>query len=130
MAFYKWSDRLDIGVESMNSEHKILIDKMNKLHDLSEGTCTARALKAAFDDLATYAVKHFEDEEAYMEKENYPGLAVHKAVHQRLLKQVNDHAAAIDFESCEIPEKFFDFLSFWLTSHICEIDKKYGANAS
>ena len=38
MSFFDWSDRLDIMVESMNREHKLLLEIMNRLFGPNEAS--------------------------------------------------------------------------------------------
>lgn len=74
MTFFNWEDRYDLRVGDMNDEHKVLISKMNKLHDLNEAKATKQNIQIAFEDFAAYTVKHFKDEEVYLESISYPGL--------------------------------------------------------
>ncbi|MDB2425964.1 hemerythrin family protein [bacterium] len=127
MAFFTWDDKYDLGVNDMNGEHKILIEKMNKLHDLNQAEAPKAELRKAFDEFVNYTVKHFEDEEKYMESIDYPELRVHLIHHKNLLDKVTGFSN--DFnrpEVTKLDDKFFKFLSVWLSAHICGIDMKYG----
>jgi hemerythrin len=128
MAFYEWTERLDVHVPAMNSEHKELIRLMNELFDKNEAGATRPELTAAVDALAKFTVKHFEDEEAHMAKIGFEGLETHKIIHQQLLTQFTAFVDTFEKSGdAKIDKKFFDFLSVWLTSHIKGIDTKYGA---
>ena len=129
MSFFEWQDKYDLGVNSMNDEHKILISKMNGLHDLNESGAEKSKLIAAFDDFANYTIKHFTDEEEYMDLIEFPGLSSHKLIHKGLLEKVvafgNDFRGS---ESQKFDDNLFAFLNIWLASHICGIDMKYSAH--
>lgn len=130
MAFLQWDDKLDVGVDKMNDQHKRLIDIMNKLHeDNSNGAAKATLLKDA-TELATLAIKHFREEEQYMESIGYEGLDSHKRIHAALEKTLGEHMAAIQRPTGAFSDEFFYFLRSWLRAHIAGIDVKYGRNRS
>ncbi|HPG24436.1 MAG: hemerythrin family protein [Spirochaetaceae bacterium] len=125
MTVLAWSDAFDVGVDKMNEEHQRLIDLMNRLHDLYEGDASRSEQKKTFDELAKYTVKHFADEEAYMESIEWPGLVTHRHIHAKLLDDLGTHKAAFD-KGGELSSKLFSFLKIWLKAHIQGIDRKYG----
>ncbi|MFO0688056.1 MAG: bacteriohemerythrin [Myxococcota bacterium] len=127
--FVEWTTRLSVGVEPMDAAHKRLIELMNRLHELcvdgEDRTEIRRALKA----LSDFTVRHFREEETYMESIRYPGLANHKHIHASLIKQLGEHASAFEAGTGPLPNGFFTFLEVWLTAHIMGIDGKYGEHA-
>jgi hemerythrin len=127
MPFLEWTDDLDVHVNSMNSEHKRLIDLMNKLYDLNEGEAPKDQLIKALTDLKDYTIKHFKDEEKIMEKLEFPKLNNHKFIHKNLLEKID--ALATDFIEGPgdlLPDAVFSFLRHWLSAHIKGIDGQYG----
>ena len=84
MAYYEWTKALDMGVEPMNSEHKILISHMNDLYDLNARSAPKDEVLREFDGLMDYAVEHFRDEEKFMDSIRFPS-AAHKKLHVNLL---------------------------------------------
>lgn len=128
MTFYEWTPELDVKVADMNGEHQKLIDKMNFLYTVNEEGKDKSVVLQALEDLAAYTVKHFANEEAYMESIGFDGLATHKIIHQQLLAQFSEHLENYkNGDSSQLGEEFFRFLAVWLTSHIKGIDTKYGA---
>jgi hemerythrin len=122
-----WTDELSVGVNEMDDQHKVLIDKINKLVvDLNDDSPNAYS---DFQELAGYVVKHFEDEEAFTDKCAYPGLDTHKVIHKQLLEKVGSFDSSIKDGSVD---KFalMNFLKMWLCSHIMGIDMKYGEHAN
>ena len=125
MAIMEWNDRLDVRVDSMNDQHQKLIDLMNALHDqFSDGADRATQSKS-LDALAAYTVKHFADEERYLESIEYAGIDSHRLIHAELLKEFTAYKDAFD-RGGDLTTKFFSFLKLWLTAHIQGIDRKYG----
>jgi hemerythrin len=123
MTIMQWEPRFELHVDSMDKEHKHLIQLMNQLHDAClGGTRAAQAL--GLTALADFTVRHFRDEEAYMKGIAYPGLDTHHRQHETLLKKFGEHAARFKAGE-ELGDEFFKFLRFWLGSHICGVDMKY-----
>lgn len=120
-----WSDELVIDVQEMDKQHETLVKKINVLVDALEADNFDVKL---FDELAGFVVKHFEDEEAYMEKVGFPGLAGHKLIHKKLLSDVSGFREQIENKSVD-KSKLNIFLAIWLKSHIKGIDKQYAVHA-
>ncbi len=123
MAWMDWEARFELHVKEMDDEHKHLIALMNTLHDATTRG-DKRSQGAALAALGEFTVKHFRDEEAYMERIGYDGVSLHKLHHQKLLGTFQEHATRFQKEGV-LDDKFFHFLRFWLASHICGIDSKY-----
>ncbi len=128
MTEFVWSDQLKIGVGPMDREHQQIITLMNVLAVAHESGASFLELDRAFTDLARYTTKHFKDEEAFMESIDFEGLRSHKVIHERLLKEMGEHYEEFR-KNRELDPKVFRFLTFWLKSHICGIDKKYAEAA-
>lgn len=121
-----WTNDLATTVDAMDDEHKIIVSLMNKLFKLNQEQASKAVITKALNELADYSAKHFSDEEAYMESINYSDLAKHKLLHTQLLSKLGEHADNyINGPSEYMPNDFFQFLKFWLTTHINHIDKKY-----
>lgn len=78
-----WDDRFNIGVEIIDKEHKKLFKIMNKLftaneHEKKSGWFCQEGIKY----FKEHAIKHFSEEEAYMESIGYQGLEMHKRLHE------------------------------------------------
>ena len=131
MAFVNWDSKYSIGVESMDGEHKQIINLMNQLWMLSEVNSSRRVMLPAAKKLAMFTLKHFDDEEAYMSSINFPGLTAHMKLHDDVLRKLKEHLKGyIDSGRTDMPDAFFDFLTNWLVAHICGIDKQYAKHAT
>lgn len=125
MPIMTWDSSLDVGVESMNDDHKQILDLMNEIHDRAAAGETGEAMIALVDTLAGVTTEHFRDEEAYMASVDFAGLASHTLIHADLLKKYIAHADAIRTNGGQVPSDFLMFLKLWLTAHIKGIDMKY-----
>lgn len=127
--FFEWNAaKFGLGVSDMDREHQELIDLMNKLHALYAAQAPATEQGKALTALLNFTVKHFTDEEAYMEKIKFPGLRVHQGVHKQLLERMNGFANNFKAQG-KLGDDLFIFLRMWLSAHICGIDMKYSMHA-
>ncbi len=124
MTVMDWSEALRLGVEEMDLQHQRLIELINRLHDLHEAEASAVEQGKTLDELAKFCVEHFTEEEAYMERVGFAGLAAHKHIHQQLLEEFTEHSEAFE-KTGAFTSKFFSFLKLWLKAHINGIDRQY-----
>lgn len=118
---FEWKDEYALGVNAMDDEHKVLIEKINALAD---AMATNSDLKKPFADLASYTHYHFNEEEQFMRSIGYPELPGHHEIHVRLLNQVAQHGKRIDAGDVN-PGELMNFLNDWLLKHILGVDMKY-----
>lgn len=127
MPLLEWDDSLDVHVDDMNDQHQVLLKMMNELYD---GTAAGMTRIDAIDRLGKlfeYTVKHFKEEEEYMESIGYEGLKSHQLIHKNLIDRLTELANGFkDSTEEKLPADFFNFLKFWLSAHIKGIDMKYG----
>ncbi|MCM1208265.1 MAG: hemerythrin family protein, partial [Ruminococcus sp.] len=77
-----WQDRFNIGVDVIDKEHRKLFKIINKLFAFGEDEEKSQwVCQEGIKYFKDHAVKHFADEEAYMESINYSGLQIHKRIH-------------------------------------------------
>lgn len=128
--YFEWDASIyGINVPEMDREHQVLIGHMNTVHKLHESRAGRTVIAAALDKLVAYTRRHFADEEAYMSRTGFPGLAVHAGIHRQLLERIGAFAA----EFCRtgtLSDEFFVFLKMWLKAHICGIDIKYAQRSA
>lgn len=129
MSFMDWEARFELGVARMDEEHKGLIAAMNDVHDLDAKGADKARIDAAIARLATLTQQHFADEEAHMEAIGFPDLRAHRILHKDLLDKFTKHYDAFRAGTGKVDRALFDFLAFWLRSHIVGIDRKYADHA-
>jgi len=126
MAFLNWSDKLSVGVQTLDNQHSVLIETLNDLHAAmmkGQGRAVAgRILK----DLVSYTRDHFAAEEAMMESSRYPALSSHRIAHRELTKKVEEYVVRFEKGDVTLGVHLLSFLSDWLTNHIQGEDQKYG----
>ncbi len=127
MTYMEWSDKLSVGVASIDVQHKKLVAMVNELFDAMKAGHGKDLLGKTLDGLVSYTVTHFNYEEQLFAKTSYPAAAAHKQEHEDLKKQVlaiqEKMKQGVSFsQSMEVME----FLKGWLVNHIQGSDKKYG----
>ena len=86
---FNWTDDLSVGVDLMDSQHRILINYINDLIETLEND-ELDPIKEKFEALCKYVVEHFTEEETFMEKIGFPGLESHKGIHASLIKRMGE----------------------------------------
>nr|BDT28811.1 bacteriohemerythrin [Bacteriovorax sp. HI3] len=127
---FVWSDKLMLGVDKMDDEHKILVNKINILVDALSAQYVKKdkiTLYNSFKDLAAYTREHFSHEEKFMESIGYPQLNSHKKIHEKLLEQVGRYGEQIEKGTLD-DQKLISFLRNWLISHIMGVDMQYAGH--
>jgi hemerythrin-like metal-binding protein len=65
---FKWDKNFETGLESIDNQHRSLVDLINRFGDLSseEGNASTELLQETINQLGTYARFHFKEEEVLM----------------------------------------------------------------
>lgn len=126
MSYFQWSNEFDVKVGKMNDQHKVLINIMNELYQLTDKGESKQLILNKLNDLVSYTRHHFRDEEMYMDAIQFEGRERHKIIHQHLLTELENHTEDFKSHRSSLSDDFFYFLKHWLTSHIKHIDIKYG----
>jgi hemerythrin-like metal-binding protein len=120
-----WKDEYSVGIESIDQQHKKLINLINMLQtsvDYSTGEAFEQECLAAVVD---YTKIHFVYEEGLMSKYGYPDFEAHKAQHQKMIDKVEELLAEYEKDPESAMKNALDFLKQWLIKHINGTDKQY-----
>ena len=125
MALFEWQDKFSVKINSIDEQHKKLINIINDLHDAMLEGKSREIIKEVLFRLVDYTKTHFTYEEELFEKHGYSEKVSHEKQHdefvQKLYEVVEKFKVIKSFVSIEIME----FLKDWLVNHIMGIDKKY-----
>jgi hemerythrin len=123
-----WSDSLLTGVVAIDSDHKRLIETINRLESVTSLNESREVLKEVLMSLLDYTKYHFEREEKLMQVAvGYAGAEAHKLEHRRFVKRVDDYVAAF-CAGQEFTDDITMFLYSWFVNHINKTDKELVAN--
>ncbi|MDE7225099.1 MAG: hemerythrin family protein [Acetatifactor sp.] len=122
-----WNDRFNIGVEVVDKAHRRLFSIIDKLFTLNEDASKQQhACREGIKYFKSYTLKHFAEEEAYMQSIGYSGYTMHKSLHDNLR---DNTLPALEREleeqnySIESVQHFLGFCVGWLNGHILVEDR-------
>ena len=121
---YKWTTDLSVGNDLIDNEHKHLFELLEKYYLSLMGKSSKIDLLDLVKGLRDYAQVHFADEEAFMDKVNYPGLATHTMLHREFLDKVNDFYGKLQSGKLLLTIEVTNFVKDWLVAHIKTQDLK------
>lgn len=124
---FDWTDDLHIGIQEVDEQHRVLVELLNQLHKAIRAHHGKAAAREILDRLAEYTRTHFLLEESLMRMTRYPGFDIHKQQHEDLIRQVQDLQHKLDYENATITFELLQFLKGWLTQHISDSDRRFGA---
>jgi hemerythrin len=129
MTKLEWTDKLSIGIELVDLQHKQWIAHFNGAVDAIEAHLGKDHIIRDLGFLVDYTGKHFATEEKHMAATNYPGMAEHKAMHAELCATLDDLVRDFEEEGANEPlaHAVETFLGNWLITHIQNVDMKFGA---
>ena len=126
MPLMNWNDNLSVGVSAMDNQHKVLMDLINSLNEAMGMGKGRDEMSKTIAGLKEYTQKHFAEEEAYLERFNYPDLAIQKAAHKQFVDKIIALEEEVQANKVGTALAAMQFLRTWLTDHIMGKDKKYG----
>lgn len=123
----KWKDEYNMGIESIDDQHKELCKIANRIYDLLRNdliTDKYSKIVEIIEELKNYTVYHFHAEEEYMKSIGYRKFLSQKVAHNDFLEKMN----TIDFDKIdnghnEYLISMLDFVADWLVQHIIKEDK-------
>ena len=130
MTSIDWNDEFKLGLPAMDSDHQELLELTNQFLATAQEQGSLSSVLNILDRLILRTRAHFLAEERLLDRHGYPGLAIHKSEHERLLSQLDtlrgrfgeadqaDQTHGLTLEAAE-------FLQNWLLDHIKVNDKPY-----
>jgi diguanylate cyclase (GGDEF)-like protein/hemerythrin-like metal-binding protein len=126
----EWKQELSVGIETIDEDHKRLIELTNTLINAIDKDIPKEELKTIFEELEAYTHYHFEREEGFMDEH-----CITSDIHEMIRKHKEQHRYFTD----KLPElkeqliyannksvsyEIVEFLLHWLIDHIINEDLK------
>ncbi|MCK5881797.1 MAG: hemerythrin family protein [Sinobacterium sp.] len=127
MAAILWDDSFSVNNQMVDDQHQVIFSYVNEFDAAAQAGKATPELLEILDKAIEYTGFHFSEEEALMEKHNYPDISKHKLLHKELVRralEARDNVAAGQANAAQDAQSF---LSFWLKSHIKGVDAKYSS---
>jgi hemerythrin len=126
MDFIAWDKSMSVGVETLDHDHKRLLELFNELLSSGIANRSKEDLSRLLQELADYTETHFSREELCMEKGGYPDIEAHKQAHRYFVDEVERQKAEFsDSDAVMLRIDLILLLKEWLLEHIQGVDKKY-----
>lgn len=126
MSLFDWNSSYELGVPDSDNQHKKLVNLINDVADAHHNGGDTDRIGDILEDLVFYTKLHFNNEEQFMEKNNYPELVEHRKIHQSFTEQIIKFKDEYKQGKSRIDAPLLEFLKNWLVNHILIEDKKYG----
>ncbi|HTR34465.1 MAG TPA: bacteriohemerythrin [Bryobacteraceae bacterium] len=121
---FVWSDSHSLGLPEVDVEHRALFRLAEQLYDdVAKGQETDK-LASNLARLASYASFHFENEEALMQRTDFPEIAEHRLEHQTFIAQVANLESLRQDGHESLCAPLLEFLRAWTEQHIHGADRR------
>jgi hemerythrin len=131
-----WKEKYKIGIQTIDEQHEELFHRVsNFIASLQgEGQWEEKLakVKETMEFMQSYVVTHFDYEEAYQRKINYPEHEQHSKIHEDFKREVREYAMNFEKEgySEEAVQKLAGKLMAWLINHVVATDLMMAAYIS
>lgn len=126
MAFIDWTEDLQLGITSIDSQHRELFNIINLLHDGMEKREDSVILNATIlSKMMDYAAAHFATEEKLFAQFGYQEGDKHKELHNEFIEKLGAFQQRLIVADKMVSSEIMIFLSKWWQYHILECDKAY-----
>ncbi|MDR0517393.1 MAG: hemerythrin family protein [Fibromonadaceae bacterium] len=121
--FIVWSPEYNLGIPIIDEQHRGIVSTINSLHFGMQNNYGKNILSPIIEMMHDYTRIHFQIEESFLEKIDFPNAKKHHELHRDLSYKLTSagRSSLLDKD----PYKFMDFLKSWWINHICNEDFIY-----
>jgi methyl-accepting chemotaxis protein len=120
-----WNDSFKIGIDSIDNQHKVLFDLINKLYTTYGKSKSKSQLKQVLEDLLDYTIYHFGNEEEIFHMIRYEGTEKHLVQHKKFIDKIKAFREEFNAGDISVALDVVHFLQDWLVTHIQRTDRAY-----
>lgn len=125
MSTMTWKPEMSVGVHSLDSDHKLLINLINQLEEAIHRGMDKDTIESLLATLIDYTQYHFQREEMLMDACGFKDLDKHKKSHEGMKGWVEEIHQRFEETSDDLSNEVLDFLKHWLKDHIMGQDQDY-----
>lgn len=131
MPIIEWCDEFQLGLPAIDKDHREMLEQCNEYLLAVDRGAPMAELAGLLDRLLLRTRAHFIAEERLLDRHGYPGLALHKADHDRLLVQAEalrdrfDQADEDDETARGLVAETTEFMRGWLLDHVRVNDRPF-----
>lgn len=121
-----WRPAMSTGLNWQDEQHKEIFRRIDLLLEAMEQNKGSSEVKELLRFLNSYSLKHFSDEEAYMDAHNCRTCERHKECHEVFRTNLSEIMSMYEHHgaSTMVVLKLQTWLRDWLITHILDVDKK------
>jgi hemerythrin len=124
----EWDDSFSIGINLIDEQHKMLIERTNAISEAMEMKRGLEKILQTLEFMIEYTDFHFSAEEKVMKDNDYPRWTEHHKLHEDFKSRLN--LMVQDFEeegaTSGLSDEITSYLTNWLVTHIKGIDTELG----
>ena len=122
-----WDRNLETEVAWIDKQHKQLLNNLANMASYIAQNKSEENVRELVTFLNDYIRLHFNAEQSYMQRFNYPQIDDHLGQHQWFVKQFKDKEKKyiLNGPSRQLAAEITRDLWGWFKDHICEYDKEF-----
>ncbi|NQV82299.1 MAG: hemerythrin family protein [Rhodospirillales bacterium] len=121
-----WTDKYEVGVESLDADHIIIFSLINYIDEAIRLDASQKTIHRMLRVLILLAVEHFQREEILMNKNAYPDTKAHTAEHHKIVKKLQSLIEAYEKSpTANVSGEIINVLAAWMNGHVMETDMRY-----
>lgn len=124
MSLLKWRTEYSVGVQSMDDEHRELIELINNLYGKLRDEPDSEMIERRLGDIVSAISMHFALEERLMRAHEYEEYAAHKEDHEELLDQIYELVDNFLTDPESGGALLESRLSSWFSNHFAGFDSR------
>ena len=125
MSLIEWNDSLSVKIDSIDEQHKVLVDMINDFYTHIVDKSNKELMADLLAKMKDYTVYHFAYEEKLFEEHGFTDSEMHKEEHQTFIDKVEDLEKRYNQGQIVLSLEITNFLKNWLTNHIQGTDMEY-----
>ena len=125
MPLITWGPKLEVGIGIIDSQHKRLVDLINKLDEATKEGRAAETVGETLKGLIDYTHTHFTTEQELLKEHNYEDYTLHCREHRIFTDQIEIYRDRLDAGSLRISKDVMGYMRGWLLTHIGSSDRAY-----
>ncbi len=128
MTKIEWDDSLSVGINLIDEQHKMLIDRISDLSKAVDAQQGIQEILKTIDFMLEYTNFHFSTEEKHMSRLKYPAMNDHLQQHDEFKNMVNTMIEdwKEDGATKTLSNSINTYLINWLYNHIKKTDVEFG----
>ena len=114
MALFEWNERYSVQVDSIDEQHRELVNMISALHEAMSKGKSKVVMAPLLEELTRYTKEHFSFEESLMRRAGYPGLEAHRLTHCALVDKVVAFQEAYAQDKVGLSLEIMELQTIWV----------------